>query len=106
MSAAVIGNPRNRFPVACAIAFPIAGAIGLMAAIRGAGFAISGIVAARPGAVPLVYLLPLLTIVFFGALSLGIIKVRPPAALTRLSNDISDRMARMVAARTAPKGSN
>ncbi len=82
----------------------VAGAIGLMAAIRGGGFAVSGLVAARPAAVPLVYLLPLATIGIFGAISLGLLKPRAPAALTRLSNDISERLTRLVAARSAAGG--
>ncbi|WP_296577729.1 LPS export ABC transporter permease LptF [Phreatobacter sp.] len=82
----------------------IAGAIIIMAAFRGSGFAVSGIVAARPLAVPLVYLLPIATILFFGAMSLGYIKVRPPAVLARLSNDFSDRVSRLIAARLAPRG--
>ncbi len=83
----------------------IAGAIIIMAAFRGGGFAVSGIVAARPAAVPFVYLLPVATILFFGAVSLGLIKVRPPEVLTRLSNEITDRISRMIAARTAAGGS-
>ena len=82
----------------------VAGAIGLMAAIRGGGFAVSGLVAARPAAVPLVYLLPLATIGVFGAISLGLIKPRAPAALARLSNDLTERLTRLVAARSAAGG--
>jgi len=83
----------------------IAGAIATMAAVRGGGFAVSGLVAARPAAVPLVYLLPIVTIVIFGAASLGLVKLRAPAALTRLSNDLSERLTRLVAARSAAGGS-
>lgn len=82
----------------------VAGAIGLMAAVRGGGFAVSGLVAARPAAVPLVYLLPLATIAVFGAISLGFIKPRAPAALTRLSSDLSERLTRLIAARSAAGG--
>jgi lipopolysaccharide export system permease protein len=82
----------------------VAGAIGLMAAVRGGGFAVSGLVAARPAAVPLVYLLPLATIAVFGAISLGLLKPRAPAALTRLSSDLTERLTRLIAARSAAGG--
>jgi len=82
----------------------VAGAIGLMAAVRGGGFAVSGLVAARPAAVPLVYLLPLATIAVFGAISLGLLKPRAPAALTRLSGDLTERLTRLIAARSAAGG--
>ncbi|MGU9980196.1 LPS export ABC transporter permease LptF [Phreatobacter sp. HK31-P] len=82
----------------------VAGAIGLMAAVRGGGFAVSGLVAARPAAVPLVYLLPLATIGVFGAISLGLLKLRAPAALTRLSNDLTERLTRLIAARSSAGG--
>lgn len=82
----------------------VAGAIGLMAAVRGGGFAVSGLVAARPAAVPLVYLLPLATIAVFGAISLGLVKPRAPAALTRLSSDLTERLTRLIAARSAAGG--
>jgi lipopolysaccharide export system permease protein len=81
----------------------VAGAIGLMAAVRGGGFAVSGLVAARPAAVPLVYLLPLATIAVFGAISLGLLKPRAPA-LTRLSSDLTERLTRLIAARSAAGG--
>jgi lipopolysaccharide export system permease protein len=79
----------------------IAGAIIAMAAVRGGGFAVSGLAAVRPAAVPFVYLLPLATIVVFGAISLGWLKVRTPAVLTRIGNDISDRVTRLVTSRFA-----
>lgn len=82
----------------------VAGAIGMMAAVRGGGFAVSGLVAARPAAVPLVYLLPLATIAVFGAISLGLLKPRAPAALTRLSSDLTERLTRLIAARSAAGG--
>lgn len=82
----------------------VAGAIGLMAAVRGGGFAVSGLVAARPAAVPLVYLLPLATIAVFGAISLGLLKPRAPAALARLSSDLTERLTRLIAARSAAGG--
>lgn len=82
----------------------VAGAIGLMAAVRGGGFAVSGLVAARPAAVPLVYLLPLATITVFGAISLGLLKPRAPAALARLSSDLTERLTRLIAARSAAGG--
>jgi lipopolysaccharide export system permease protein len=79
----------------------IAGAIGAMALVRGAGFAVSGLVAARPAAVPLVYLLPLSAIIFFGAISLGWLKPRAPQALTQAIGDISDRITQRFADRFA-----
>ena len=82
----------------------VAGAIGMMAAVRGGGCAVSGLVAARPAAVPLVYLLPLATIAVFGAISLGLLKPRAPAALTRLSSDLTERLTRLIAARSAAGG--
>ncbi|PTM61754.1 LPS export ABC transporter permease LptF [Phreatobacter oligotrophus] len=82
----------------------IAGAIAIMAAVRGGGFAVSGLVAARPAAVPFVYLLPMATILFFGAVSLGWIRIRTPEALSRLSSELSDRLMRLVTPRTAGGG--
>jgi lipopolysaccharide export system permease protein len=79
----------------------IAGAIGAMALVRGLGFAVSGMVAARPAAVPLVYLIPIVTIALFGAISLGWLKPRAPQAMTRFFSDLSDRIAQRFAERFA-----
>jgi lipopolysaccharide export system permease protein len=79
----------------------IAGAIAAMAAVRGLGFAVSGMVAARPAAVPLVYLIPLATIVLFGAISLGWLKPRAPQAVSAYFGDLSDRIVQRVTERFA-----
>lgn len=81
----------------------VAGAIAIMAAVRGGGFAVSGMVAARPAAVPLVYLLPLATIAVFGAMALGLLRPRPPAALVRMWNGMVERAARLMPSRAAPE---
>jgi lipopolysaccharide export system permease protein len=79
----------------------VAGAIAAMAIVRGLGFAVSGMVAARPAAVPLVYLIPVATIALFGAISLGWLKPRAPAAVTQFFSDLSDRIAQRFAERFA-----
>lgn len=77
----------------------IAGAIALMAAVRGAGFAVSGMVATRPWAVPLVYALPIGATLVFAAIAFGLIKPRTPAPIERALTALADWMRRVVAAR-------
>ncbi|MGL4291783.1 MAG: LPS export ABC transporter permease LptF [Phreatobacter sp.] len=77
----------------------IAIAIVAMAVVRGAGFAVSGMAATRPWAVPLVYAVPLAGIVVFGAMALGWFKPRVPVAVSQAFGDLSDRIAQRIAER-------
>lgn len=82
----------------------IAVAIASMAAVRGLGFAVSGMVAARPTAVPLVYLIPIATIVLFGAISLGWLRLKAPQAVSAYFGDLSDRIVQRLTERFAAGG--
>lgn len=82
----------------------IAGAIAIMAGVRGLGFAVSGMVASQASAVPLVYAVPLLTIIVFGAISLGLIKPRLHAGLAQRISDTNDRIVERLTARFAGSG--
>lgn len=82
----------------------VAGAIVAMAAVRGIGFAVSGMAATRASAVPLVYAVPLMAIVVFGAMSLGWFKPRIPVGLANRLNVISDWITARFAQRFASGG--
>ncbi|MCZ0734059.1 LPS export ABC transporter permease LptF [Phreatobacter sp. AB_2022a] len=82
----------------------IAGAITAMAAVRGVGFAVSGMAATRASAVPLVYAVPLIAIVVFGAMALGWFTPRVPVALSNRLSDLSDRISERFAKHFASGG--
>jgi lipopolysaccharide export system permease protein len=82
----------------------IAGAITWMVVVRGLGFAVSGMVATRPWAIPLVYLVPAIAIVVFGAAALGWIRPRAPQAVSRAMSDFTDKLTERFAARFAANG--
>jgi hypothetical protein len=72
-----------------------------MAAVRGLGFAVSGMVAGQPWAVPLVYAVPLLAIGFFGAMAVGLARPRVPRALAQRLSAWADTISQRLADRFA-----
>ncbi|WP_439575343.1 LPS export ABC transporter permease LptF [Phreatobacter sp.] len=91
---AMLGQPRTTRQSRGAA---IAGAIGAMAGIRGLGFAVSGMVAGQPWAVPLVYAVPLSAIIVFGAVAMGWLRLRIPRRLAAWNDAISQRLAQRFA---------
>lgn len=69
----------------------IAGAIGAMALVRGLGFAVSGMVVTQAWAVPLVYLVPVGTIVFFGGAAMAFYELKAPKAASDIAQALWDR---------------
>lgn len=81
----------------------IAGAIGAMALVRGLGFAVSGMVATQPWAVPLVYLVPLGAILFFGLAAFGLVTPRLPQGLSLAMARATQPLQDWFAARRPPR---
>lgn len=95
---AMLGHPRTTRQGRGAA---ILGAIGAMAAVRGLGFAVSGMVAGQPWAVPLVYAVPLLAIGFFGAMAVGLARPRVPRAIAQRLSAWTDTISQRLADRFA-----
>ena len=79
----------------------VAGAIGSMALVRGAGFAVSGLVANQPNAVPLVYLVPVGAIIGYGSVALGFWRPTMPTFIVRAGAAIEERIAKLAEPRVA-----
>ncbi|MDI4654852.1 LptF/LptG family permease [Xanthobacter autotrophicus] len=95
IAAAALARPRTTRQSQVAA---LAAIIPAMGAVQIGNFAIAGQLKTQAGAVPLIYLLPILTVVLCAMVIQGWIRLSPPAALVALGDWLKQRFTRRAAA--------
>ncbi|MFG1377859.1 LptF/LptG family permease [Xanthobacter autotrophicus] len=95
IAAAALARPRTTRQSQVAA---LAAIIPAMGAVQIGNFAIAGQLKTQAGAVPLIYLLPILTVVLCAMVVQGWIRLSPPAALVALGDWLKQRFTRRAAA--------